>query len=190
MDFTELNIEKYRQEYLDLDFIGNFLSNEESEKLYNILLEKVKWKKTRTGRHNCTYGEDGLEYVISWYGKTTVRKAIDWKHLEELLPIKNKLEQITNQKYNICVIQFYPNGNVGINPHRDREMKYGTTICGLSLGETRTLSMLRKEKKLSLNLNPGSLYIFNPPTNNYWAHSIEKDNTKNPRISLTFRNYE
>lgn len=183
-------MEKFRDDNLNLDFYNDFITEKESQELYDVLFKKVKWQKKSSGRHNCTYGEDGLEYIIKWYGKTTVRKAIDWKELPELFPIKEKLEHITNETYNICVIQLYPTGNVGIKPHRDKEMKFGTTISGLSLGETRTLSMARGNKKINISLNSGSLYVFNPPTNSYWSHSIEKDITDKPRISLTFRNYE
>jgi len=169
-----MNTQKIRDDQLDLDFIGNFLSDEESKILYDSLFEQVKWKKTPSGRHNCTYGKDGLEYIIKWgaasRGKTTIRKALDWNNLAELLSIKDKLEEITKENYNICVVQLYPNGSIGIKPHRDREMKLGTTICGVSLGETRTLLMSRGNKKYDLKLNQGSLYIFNPPTNSYWAH--------------------
>ena len=39
-----LNIKEYRDEYLNLDFIDNLLSDEESKNLYDTLIEKVKWK--------------------------------------------------------------------------------------------------------------------------------------------------
>jgi hypothetical protein len=41
---------------------------------------------------------------------------------------------------------------------------------------------------LKIPLVSGSLYILKPPTNDHWAHSIEKEpEVKEPRISLTYR---
>lgn len=72
-------------------------------------------------------------------------------------------------------------------------MKRGTDICGLSLGyETRDLILIpppfnkNDKEKLCISLPPGSLCILKPPTNNYWMHSIAKDETTTPRISLTY----
>jgi alkylated DNA repair dioxygenase AlkB len=62
---------------------------------------------------------------------------------EELNFIKERVEAITKNKYSIYVMQRYPYGNIGINPHRDKEMVPGTTICGVSLGQTRVLTMGR-----------------------------------------------
>jgi alkylated DNA repair dioxygenase AlkB len=186
----ELIKDEFRGNNFNVDFYENFLSQEESEYVFNILEKNVKWSSNITPgkRVNQTYGDDGLTYEIHWYGKTTKRKVYPWSDMNILKTIRDKIQEITNEKYNICVVQRYPSGKVGINAHRDKEMKKGTTICGLSLGETRTLSINGKNN-INLSLTPGSLYIFNPPTNEYNTHCIDKDDTTNPRISLTFRNY-
>jgi hypothetical protein len=45
-------------------------------------------------------------------------------------------------------------------------------------------------RTLNIALPAGSLYIFRPPTNDQWLHSIPKDDTiRTPRISITLRNY-
>ncbi len=180
---------EYRDVGLNLDLYSNILTKEHAKALYEQLERDVQWSREITpGRRvNQTFGDEGLVYEIHWYGKTTQRKAQPW--LPCLIPVRDVLEKLTNQKYNICVVQRYPSGKVGINPHRDREMKAGTTICGISLHQSRTLAMLRGNKTVNVPLESGSLYIFYPPTNDYWAHSIPKDDTKEPRISLTFRNY-
>ena len=140
-------------------------------------------------RATLTYGDTGLSYRLDFYGKITIRKAIPWEELPILLHVRNVLQELTHQTYNTCVIQRYPNGKVGIAPHKNREMTSGTTICGLSLGETRVLTMSRNSKRFHIKLVPGSVYVLNPPTNDCWFHSIEIDETLGPRISLTFRNY-
>jgi hypothetical protein len=173
---------------LILDYYDNFLSDEETNKLYNSLLSLQIKKVNR--RSTFTFGDPGLVYTIKFpSGKTSYRPVSPWS--PELLDIKKKLEILSDaETYTICVVMFYPNGSVGINPHRDKEMIKGTQICGISLGQTRTLRMIKENKKVNVHLSSGSLYIFRPPTNDKWAHSIVKDKSINPRISLTFRNYK
>jgi alkylated DNA repair dioxygenase AlkB len=187
---------KVENKYLDIDFYPNFLSTKESKKLYSLIEENVSYRgnfNPDKRRVNQIYGDKGLVYEINFRGNISKRYAIEWDELPILEKIKNKIEDITGDYYNFCVIQRYPNGTVGINPHKDKEMTKGTRICGLSLGETRILNMgapkFLDEQDEKIMLNNGSLYIFNPPTNDYWTHCIEEDETENPRISLTFRNY-
>jgi alkylated DNA repair dioxygenase AlkB len=73
-------------------------------------------------------------------------------------------------------------------------MRRDSAISGVSLGATRILKMTppkynkKDTEPIFITLNPGSLYVFKPPTNNHWSHCIEKDyNVKNARISLTYR---
>jgi ectoine hydroxylase-related dioxygenase (phytanoyl-CoA dioxygenase family) len=45
-------------------------------------------------------------------------------------------------------------------------------------------------RTLDIALPSGSLYIFRPPTNDQWLHSIPKDERiREPRLSITLRNY-
>lgn len=186
----EIEKEEFRGVNFNVDFYKNFLTPEEAEFAFKTLEKEVKWssKITPGRRVNQTYGDDGLVYEIHWFNKITKRKAQPWSDISILEAIRDRAQEVTGEKYNICVIQRYPSGKVGIKPHRDKEMTKGTTICGLSIGETRVLTVSGKTS-IKLPLTPGSLYVFNPPTNSYNTHSIEKDDTKGARISLTFRNY-
>lgn len=189
-DEKEYECEEYRDGKLNFDFYKSIITKEESNNLMSILLKEVKWPRKFTEYKRCgqTYGDEGITYDIHWYGTVTHRKTIYW--LKCLLPIKKLIEDLTEQKYNICFIQYYPNGKVGIKKHRDKEMTPGTTICGLSLGSERCLKLERYGKEMVFSLPPGSLYVFNPPTNDCYTHCIEQDDTTEPRISLTFRNYQ
>ena len=188
-------MQKYADTGLNLDFYPRLYTESDSQLIYDTLEKEVAWLKPITSgrRSNQIYGDDGLVYEVkfgSYGGKpgaTTRRKAQPWTPL--LAQIRDDISALTGAKYTICVVQRYPNGSVGINPHRDKEMVAGTTIAGLSFGSTRTLVMARGEKALRLELGPGSMYVLNPPTNDYWSHAIEKSAETQPRISLTFRNY-
>lgn len=181
-------VEEYRAPGLSFDLYRNFLSPQDSVDLYQHLIMYSKLKTYPNKRSNCTYGDEGLVYTIKFSNGESLRRAIKWD--PRIREVKNKLEHVTNQVFNVCVVQHYPNGKIGISPHRDKEMTPGTTICGLSLGQERQLTLQNRKHKLEVNLNTGSLYIMRPPTNDFYSHSIEKDETKHPRISLTFRNYK
>lgn len=195
-------MQKYADTGLNLDFYPRLYTESDSQLIYDMLEKEVAWLKPITSgrRSNQIYGDDGLVYEVKFSGyrgnakalppgpgATTRRKAQPWTPL--LAQIRDDIAAITGAKYTICVVQRYPNGSVGINPHKDKEMLAGTTIAGLSFGSTRTLVMARGEKALRLDLGPGSMYVLNPPTNDYWSHAIEKSTETRPRISLTFRNY-
>jgi alkylated DNA repair dioxygenase AlkB len=169
----------------NVDLYENFLTKKESKFLFEFF-ENLNWKKDKK-RESKTFGDENLEYVIHWFGKTTVRKAIIWP--KEILEIKSRLEEFAKEKFTVLVVQRYPDGKSRINPHRDKEMTRGTTICGISLGATRTLRLEKGENYADLELKTGSLYMLKPPTNDYWSHAILKDDSKDVRISLTFRNY-
>ncbi len=66
-------------------------------------------------------------------------------------------------------------------------------IVGLSLGEEREIVMESRDGKQKVKhaLPPGSLFVMDGDTNNYWKHSIRKQPAKkNARISITFRGYD
>lgn len=186
---------------LDVRFFRQLYSPERAREIFEILEREIQWSKsiTKGRRTNQTYGNEGLVYKVSFGGygdrplKEVERIAQPWTDVSILLALKKDVQLTTGEDYNFCVIQRYPSGKVGINPHRDKEMVSGTTICGLSFGATRKLTLtppkfFGDETDRSFTLTPGSLYILCPPTNDKWLHSIEEDETTEPRISLTFRN--
>lgn len=190
----------YRKERLDVDVYPDFIAPE-AQDLFDYIEEKVSWTKqiTPTSRVNQNYGDPGLKYVLKFGGyggkpvKTIERAVLPWDDLPPLDAIKEMLLETTGSTYNYCVIQRYPSGRVGINPHKDKEMLPGSLIAGISLGATRTLTLIPPKynkvdcEPISIELLPGSLYLLKDPTNRHWQHAIDKDDTKEPRISLTFR---
>lgn len=189
-------MQNVKRERCDIDFYPNFLSSEEADSLFEYLEREVVWNRkiTQTSRVNQNYGDDGISYTVHFKNGSTTRVCKKW--LKRLRELRDKLSDITQAQYNYCVVQRYPSGKVGINPHRDKEMNPNTDIAGISLGATRVLTMLppryntKDYTPLTFELIPGSLYVLKPPTNNHWAHCIEKDEkVKDVRISLTFRYY-
>lgn len=155
--------------------------------------------KLPSKRTSFTFGNDGLCYSINFKGygnnqsNTVVRVAAKWDSIPLLPTIRDHISTLTGKKFTYCVLQFYPSGKQGIKPHKDREMIPGTSIVGLSLGATRTLTMIPPKfldmEPVNIKLSDGCLYSMNPPTNDYWMHSIPVDESVSGyRISLTFRN--
>lgn len=185
---------------LNVELYPDFLSQEESKELYDVIIKTlvIEDKMKMSKRINFTFGDDGVDYKVTFGSNTIKRVARPWKECPLLKKYRDRLINLTRSKtgYNYVVVQIYPSGKVGINPHRDKEMKQGTDICGISLGATRDLVLTPSyypEKEgstpLIIPLKSGSLYILNPPTNESrgWLHSIPKSAEKDARISLTYR---
>lgn len=170
-----------------------------SDKLFE-LCDKLEWKN-KERRSNITFGEDGSVYRTTFgshdNAKTYDRKVLSWDlfpDVDLLMCIKDKVDKLINSASNICAIMRYPNSSSVIKKHKDREMKEGTTICGISVGAKRRILFTKYytnyngNNDVMLELNHGSLYCMHPPTNNKWFHEIlpEKESA-GVRYSLTFR---
>ena len=197
---------RFEGERIAFEYYQHLLSPEESDELY-ALLKSTCFPNGAKRRTNQTYGpptgwwpplgRGGVRYTVKFKNNTVTRRATNWNQLPLLLKYKLRLEQLTNSKYNYVVIQYYPDGRTGINPHRDKEMTSGTVIVGISLNAIRRLILDPPYRNktdtvpVRVYLEHGSAYLLKPPTNDYWSHSIEVDpEVTEDRISLTYRYLE
>ena len=170
--------------FLDVEYIDEFLTEDHTM----ILFERfIKDATSASKRSKVIYGDQHKKYVVNFRGKTVEYPMLPWDPY--LLEIKEYLEQKFEIKLTVCVVSIYPTGTVCIKPHRDKEMVTGTKILGVSIGDVRTLRMSNWGKQHDISLKNGSIYIFNPPTNDYWSHEILPSNSTECRICFTFRNY-
>lgn len=184
---------KYVSSTFNVTYIPSFLDSNISRDLF-YLCENLSWKN-KDRRCNLTFGEDGFYYKVTIRNNSYNRKMISWDSFPILNELKLLAETETGCKFNCCAIMRYPNKSVGIKRHRDKEMIDGSTICGISLGNIRTLKLYPPKfgdsKEVDLKLLPGSMYILKPPTNSYWTHEIPSEISNNSsneiRFSLTFR---
>ena len=179
---------EYKRDDLDVDLYPYLLTAELATGWYDYLESMLPHVNRRS---SVLFGDDGLIYRVSYQDLDSEKEVLPWNYLKALPELKSLIEKLTEQTYTVCAIQRYPHGRIGINPHKDREMGFGTRIAGLSLGATRTLSFSRDHHHpINISLPSGSLYVMNPPTNQIWMHSIIKEPTvTEPRFSLTFRDY-
>lgn len=189
----------YKDSQLDIDVYDDFLANDRASEILDVILSEAPFKKrmlTKKGepmkrRNKLIFADDDFpEYTIVYRGKVIKTPTLRWSTLPILKELRDRVSEKTGQPYNTCVIQVYSNGSVGIKPHRDKEVDFGTNIVSISLGETRTMRFERSGKpSLDIPLVSGSLCVLRPPTNNYWLHSIPLDETQNVRASIIFRNF-
>jgi alkylated DNA repair dioxygenase AlkB len=177
-------------------YYGKIFNTNESLHYYSLLLDSINWqndevvifgKKIITNRKIAFYAISAdLNYK---YSKITKNTAV---FIPVLLEIKEKIEIITNQTFNSCLLNLYQNGNEGMGWHSDneKELKENGTIASISFGAERNFSFKHNHSKLriAIKLENGSLLTMENEIQKFWKHSMPKS-TKimTPRINLTFR---
>lgn len=187
--------ETYCRPQLYVDVYPALFSQDTSMRLYKHILAYFELPEKLSRRHTKTYGDDGLIYRVKFggYGDRpeviVEREAMKWDTIPYLPYLRDIIQRVTGSIFTYCVIQFYPSGRIGISKHKDKEMTPGSIIVGLSLGETRFLKLesYHFPEPLLITIGPGSVYVLHHPTNQECLHSIPKNDTLHPRISLTFR---
>lgn len=181
-----------------VNYYGKILTNEEADHFYLNLLEKIDWKndeaiifgkKILTKRKVAWHGDKDFNYT---YSKST-KTALPWS--EELLLLKNKIEEKTGEKFNSCLLNLYHDGSEGMAYHSDAEkdLKKNGTIASLTLGAERKFSFKHKTsgERIDLFLEHGSLLIMKDETQTNWLHRLPPTKKiRTPRINLTFRMIE
>jgi alkylated DNA repair dioxygenase AlkB len=139
-----------------------------------------------TKRKTAWYGDSDYVYIYS----NTEKKALPWT--VELTKLKQVVENLSNTKFNSCLLNLYHDGNVGMGWHSDDEksIEKHSTIASVSFGAERKFSFKHKQsnKIISILLQHGSLLLMKGQTQKNWLHSLPKSkNITLPRINLTFR---
>lgn len=178
-------------------YFGKVFSNEETEFYYSNLFNNIDWqndealiygKLITTKRKVAWYGDD--DYAYTYSKRTKIAKS--WT--PELLDIKKKIENLTSENFNSCLLNLYHDGNEGMAWHSDSEkaLKKNGAIASISFGAERKFSFKHKAsgEVVSLTLESGSLLIMKDETQQHWLHRLPP--TKKifaPRVNLTFRSY-
>lgn len=176
-------------------YLGQIMTEEEARSYFDVLLNRIAWKHDEAklfGKHYITkrkaawYGNDNYKYSYS----NTTKEALAWT--PELLKLKTRVETVSNDSYNSCLLNLYHDGNEGIAWHSDDEktLKPRATIASLSLGAVRKFSFKHKETQetVSVMLENGSLLLMQGATQENWLHRLPPTKkVYTPRINLTFR---
>lgn len=176
-------------------YFGKSFTAEQSQQYYQELLTTIDWKNDEalifgklilTKRKVAWYGDKAFEYT---YSKRT-KLALPWT--KALLEIKQKIESISNETYNSCLLNLYHDGSEGMAWHSDgeKDLKENGAIASVSFGAERKFGFKNKETKevISLTLEHGSLLIMKDETQKNWLHRLPPTKQNfGPRINLTFR---
>jgi alkylated DNA repair dioxygenase AlkB len=176
-------------------YIPGFFDPEHCAALFTSLQSTIDWKEDQllmfgklitTKRKVAWVGDAGCSYTYSGVKKFPQAWTAD------LLHIKHKLESLAHSTFNSCLLNLYHDGDEGMGWHSDdeKELDSAAPIASVSLGGTRKFAFKHKLDKtsVSLFLEDGSVLLMQPPTQEFWQHSLTK--TKRavaPRINLTFR---
>lgn len=151
---------------------------------------QIYGKKCNTPRLYSVLTEEGVSYKFS--GNNHTGESFS----KEILEIKEQIEQIVEDKYNLCLINLYRDGKDYIGYHSDNEKDIvpQSSIASVSFGATRDFIIRPKKKyqdtlsKYEIKLEHGDLLIMSGNTQTYYEHSLPKRlKIKDRRINLTFR---
>ena len=176
-------------------YYGSVLTHQQADAYFNEFFNNIEWRHdeaTYFGKHYVTkrkvawYGEKDFEYTYS----NNTKRALPWT--PKLLGLKQKVEEITQETYNSCLLNLYHSGEEGMAWHSDGEsdLKKHGAIASVSLGAERKFGFKHKNSKetIWLPLAHGSLLVMKGTTQDYWMHRLpttKKINTA--RVNLTFR---
>lgn len=169
----------------------------ESNQLFKELFSSINWRQDKMKifgkevdlpRLTAWYGEGGKSYTYS--GITMNPEA--WTPI--LLLIKERIEEVVQEKFNSVLINLYRNGKDYVSWHSDDEPELGINpiIASVSFGQTRRFQLkhkLNKDlEKVEITLTHGSLLLMKGSTQHFWHHQIPKTSKQlKERINLTFR---
>jgi len=192
-------------EGLNVHYNNSLFDDREGDRIFKILESTVEYntddeskirihgKEVYIPRKQAGYGDAGTSYTFS--GVTVQSKSWNGDDILSitLQAIRKKVENYTGAGFNFVLINRYKNGTEYIGPHADdeKDLHIDSPIVGVSFGAARDMVFHHKgtTKKIEFTLHHGSIVCMNPPTNQFWKHSVPKRlKVRGPRISLTFRN--
>lgn len=176
---------------------SEFLSKGEAHECYKALQTQIKWEKTeKINRWVSLYhnfnGEDDYKYRDApGAAQQGFNEIID--KIRKRVEAWYEMETSEKIEFNVCLLNYYENGQQRIGWHSDREEIGRTTpIASVSLGTPRQFLLRSKENgvgdRASLELENGSLVIMENACQMQYLHSVPKQSdVLTGRINLTFR---
>lgn len=190
-------LEPLQIEEADISFARHVALPESDDVLLRKLIDETPWRSETVTVWGKTYQQPRL---IAWYGDEGQRYSYSGISLEPLpwtktlLDIRELVQQLSNERFNSVLLNFYRDHRDGMGFHSDDERELGPTptIASVSLGATRVFVLKHKFrsdiKPIRLELGTGSVLIMKGQTQRNWKHGIDKQTKPcGPRVNLTFR---
>ena len=178
-----------------VQYYGKVIQEMVADDYFEKLMQNIAWENDQaiilgrqitTKRKVAWYGDQGYEYTYS----NVNRYALPWA--VELLELRQRVEQLTGERFNSCLLNLYHTGEEGMAWHSDDEtdLKKNGAIASLSFGAERKFAFKHKQskEKVELYLEHGSLLVMKDTTQSHWLHRLPPTKkVSTARINLTFR---
>ena len=178
-----------------VQYYGKVIQEMVADDYFEKLMQNIAWENDQaiilgrqitTKRKVAWYGDQGYEYTYS----NVNRYALPWA--VELLELRQRVQQLTGEHFNSCLLNLYHTGEEGMAWHRDDEtdLKKNGAIASLSFGAERRFAFKHKQskEKVELYLEHGSLLVMKDTTQSHWLHRLPPTKkVTTARINLTFR---
>ena len=178
-----------------VQYYGKVIQEMVADDYFEKLMQNIAWENDQaiilgrqitTKRKVAWYGDQGYEYTYS----NVNRYALPWT--VELLELRQRVEQLTGERFNSCLLNLYHTGEEGMAWHSDDEtdLKKNGAIASLSFGAERKFAFKHKQskEKVELYLEHGSLLVMKDTTQSHWLHRLPPTKkVSTARINLTFR---
>ena len=178
-----------------VQYYGKVIQEMVADDYFEKLMQNIAWENDQaiilgrqitTKRKVAWYGDQGYEYTYS----NVNRYALPWT--VELLELRQRVQQLTGERFNSCLLNLYHTGEEGMAWHSDDEtdLKKNGAIASLSFGAERKFAFKHKQskEKVELYLEHGSLLVMKDTTQNHWLHRLPPTKkVSTARINLTFR---
>lgn len=154
---------------------------------YNI---KIYGKSYEARRISTTFKSEGrVEH--SYYDYFPSRP---WSDSPSVSAMKEKIEAYLGEEFDYCLAHVYRDGNDKIDWHADKEAS-GSVVASVSFGASRKFRFRRmgetKGWEKELVLGHGDLLVMEIGCQKRYKHCVPcQKRVKEPRINLTFRQYE
>lgn len=178
-----------------VQYYGKVIQEMVADDYFEKLMQNIAWENDQaiilgrqitTKRKVAWYGDQGYEYTYS----NVNRYALPWT--VELLELRQRVQQLTGERFNSCLLNLYHTGEEGMAWHSDDEtdLKKNGAIASLSFGAERKFAFKHKQskEKVELYLEHGSLLVMKDTTQSHWLHRLPPTKkVLTARINLTFR---
>ena len=178
-----------------VQYYGKVIQEMVADDYFEKLMQNIAWENDQaiilgrqitTKRKVAWYGDQGYEYTYS----NVNRYALPWT--VELLELRQRVQQLTGERFNSCLLNLYHTGEEGMAWHSDDEtdLKKNGAIASLSFGAERKFAFKHKQskEKVELYLEHGSILVMKDTTQSHWLHRLPPTKkVLTARINLTFR---
>ena len=176
-------------------YYGKVFDADQANAFYDQLRSEIDWQPDQavifgktiiTKRKVAWYAERAFSYQYSG----TTKLALPWT--DTLKTIKQRIEEVSGEEYNSCLLNLYHTGEEGMAYHSDgeTELKKHGAIASVSLGAERKFAFKHKatKERVDLWLEHGSLMVMKGTTQSHWLHRLPPTKkVKEARVNLTFR---